>query len=375
MIESIEIRNFRCFEHTRLSGFKRINLIGGKNNSGKTALLEALYLNSSPAGNSVMFLIRLRGEYLKFIKALPERAWNNFFFNQNKNEAAILVSENEDKISDRLELSCDDAAKPFSRIIEEEEQNDEDMAESRDLVLNREYKRSELYLNRMVGDKRYPPSSMIAYAKGIAIKEAKLPDIREVKFVPASSRLSRATLAQEFDKADLNGNADKVLEAIRIIDPSVVQIKTLNIGEPAVYLRRENQGFLPLTLFGEAMSKITDFVLRLVNTRKSILLIDEIENGIHYSNQHSLWQMLFRLSLEFDIQVFSTTHSLEMIQTFSDVGLESGIEDAGVYFELARNVRTGQITGIRHELETLDYAVKRKMGVRGEQRFNRREQK
>ena len=42
MLKEIEIQNFRCFEHIKISGFERVNLIGGKNNAGKTALLEAL---------------------------------------------------------------------------------------------------------------------------------------------------------------------------------------------------------------------------------------------------------------------------------------------------------------------------------------------
>jgi AAA15 family ATPase/GTPase len=43
MIENISIENFRCFDKTEIKGFERINLITGKNNSGKTCLLEALY--------------------------------------------------------------------------------------------------------------------------------------------------------------------------------------------------------------------------------------------------------------------------------------------------------------------------------------------
>jgi AAA15 family ATPase/GTPase len=45
MIEKISIKNFRCFGNTTIEGFKRINLIGGLNNSGKTALLEAILMN------------------------------------------------------------------------------------------------------------------------------------------------------------------------------------------------------------------------------------------------------------------------------------------------------------------------------------------
>nr|MBL0687766.1 AAA family ATPase [Sulfurospirillum sp.] len=43
-ISFIEIEKFRSFDNLRVSGFKRVNLIGGKNNIGKTSLLEAISL-------------------------------------------------------------------------------------------------------------------------------------------------------------------------------------------------------------------------------------------------------------------------------------------------------------------------------------------
>ena len=44
-IENIEIKNFKCFENFSAEGFGRVNLIGGKNNVGKTAFMEACYLS------------------------------------------------------------------------------------------------------------------------------------------------------------------------------------------------------------------------------------------------------------------------------------------------------------------------------------------
>ena len=41
-IKNIKIKKYKCFENFEVDGFKRINLIGGKNNIGKTAFLEAL---------------------------------------------------------------------------------------------------------------------------------------------------------------------------------------------------------------------------------------------------------------------------------------------------------------------------------------------
>lgn len=47
MLDTLEIRNFRAFEHMRIEQLGRVNLITGKNNVGKTCLLEALQLYAS----------------------------------------------------------------------------------------------------------------------------------------------------------------------------------------------------------------------------------------------------------------------------------------------------------------------------------------
>ena len=44
MYKSFNIENFRCFSELTLKPLERINLIAGKNNIGKTALLEALWI-------------------------------------------------------------------------------------------------------------------------------------------------------------------------------------------------------------------------------------------------------------------------------------------------------------------------------------------
>ncbi|WP_448573154.1 AAA family ATPase [Trichothermofontia sp.] len=62
VLRSIEIQNFRCFDSLKASGFERLNLISGKNNIGKTALLEAIFLNSAPRPDTIFLLRQVRRE-------------------------------------------------------------------------------------------------------------------------------------------------------------------------------------------------------------------------------------------------------------------------------------------------------------------------
>lgn len=45
-----------------------------------------------------------------------------------------------------------------------------------------------------------------------------------------------------------------------------------------------------------------------------MLLIDEIENGLHHSALATIWEGLFLAAKEVGVQIFATTHSLECIQ-------------------------------------------------------------
>jgi len=55
-IKNIEIKNFKCFDNFQAEGFGRVNLIGGKNNVGKTAFMEAVFIASENNFESLLFI-------------------------------------------------------------------------------------------------------------------------------------------------------------------------------------------------------------------------------------------------------------------------------------------------------------------------------
>ncbi len=372
MITRFEIENFRCFEKMTMADLACVNLIGGKNNSGKTALLEALYLNHAPTVESINFLRRFRGESLETVKELPERAWDNLFLDPKRDVRFGLSVTRSDGTISTVHFKVDDNIKDgeFNKIDEGHNGSDQLLGPSA-FESGAENIESILSVFQSAPNDAFLFSLAANASKGIRIRQKKTtPTVKQIVFIPAGLKLSGSDLARAFDKAALNDNIGPVLEVIRVIDTSIVEAKTFNIGQPTLYLKREGQRFLPISLFGEALNRVVDLTLRVVNGGNETLLIDEIENGIHYTNQRALWQMLFKLAVEFETQIFATTHSWEMLRAFRDVGLEAGNEAVGAYFELAPNVRTGRITAIKHDLETLDYAVERGMRIRGEQRFS-----
>jgi AAA15 family ATPase/GTPase len=365
MIKTITIENFRCFDKLKVVGFEKVNLISGKNNAGKTALLEAIFLNSAPRPDTIFLLRQVRREQASFSKALPERTWINFFFQQNKNDRILIESVLDNDNSKTVEISIDESLKNFldSDYKDSEDQENDQKEMMISLFSGNESSVSVIHLKTKVSNEESFETQIVSSAKGLISKDIKVPDSKNVSFIPSFLRVSNRDLTSEFDKARLNEKDDEVLKAFKSIDDSITEVESFSIGEPTIYLKREGKGRLPLSLFGDAINRIADIILKLVNNENSILLIDEIENGIHHSNQVYFWNILYKLANELNVQIFATTHSLEMTQAFIKAGLEH--ENSAAHFELVRQAKTGKIVAIKRDLDTLDYGISHNEEVRG----------
>jgi AAA15 family ATPase/GTPase len=96
-------------------------------------------------------------------------------------------------------------------------------------------------------------------------------------------------------------------------------------------------------------------------------MIDEFENGLHYSIQEEVWEKLFKLAKELDIQVFATTHSGDTIKAFCKVAVEDKEVD-GKLFHLGRSAKTsnkGQIQAVSFDETQLKRFIDSGMEVRG----------
>jgi AAA15 family ATPase/GTPase len=364
MLKEIEIQNFRCFEQIKISGFERVNLIGGKNNAGKTALLEALVLYVAPKASSIEILKELRRESLEALKAMPKRAWDNLFYLLKKDQVIVIIGKIKNYQAYRVEIVIDSIFNKFKNTIA-------DMIASQgiiDALPKDKAGVSVITIKVIINEKEAVESSLIASSRGsIHIDRISIGyEADDVAIIPSFIRISGKELTAAYDRARLDDKDSEVLKAFQVIDPAIESVESFSIGEPTLYLRRKGEKRLPLPLFGDAINRVADIILKLVNSEHKILLIDEIENGIHYTNQREFWRILFRLAVELDTQIFATTHSLEMLQAFAEVGLEDNQKCSSAYFELAKKPKTDQIIGIRRDLETLNYALEHQKGVRGE---------
>jgi hypothetical protein len=327
-------------------------------------LLEAIFLYSYPYPNTIHPYIRgiIRKESLAVVPTIPKNAWDNLLFNLDRKNIIELKGSQSNQGDKLVKISISDSLK--DSLLG----RPEDWQQLYNFIAKNKSVISILNIQTIFDPENDSKDSqlnyfLIASSEGILA----LPDAgdEEPVIIAASVNKSLEELSESYTKIVFNEQEEEVLKALQILDPSIEKIESFFLGEPNLYLKRKETKRLPISLFGEAINRLIEIIFALLLNPQKIIFIDEIENGLHYTAYPDIWKTLFRLAIELDSQIFATTHSLEMIQAFADVGLEYYPEQ-GAYFELARSPRTDKIIGIKRQLSTLEYALKHGNEVRGE---------
>lgn len=311
MMNSVNIVNFKNLRDFSLDGWNRVNLIVGRNNVGKSSLLEALALYFSN-GNEMMIrsVLSDRG-----IIEEDNDAFLSLFTDfrdscSRKND--IYFSEKKD-FSDALCLRQRYLVRSKKRTAKGEAEYQEFMSEE------------ELSMARLSGqgaDKvlQIESPDTMAYCRfSESIIRGTIKERCRVSYIP-SFAISSSSNASAFDRISMTKLERKLIEALQIIDPDIEQINFLtNYGHservPYVVLKgSENK--CRLSTMGDGINRVLTIILKMLDCEDGVFLLDEFEDGLHYSVQTDLWRIIFQLSEMLRIQVFVTSHSSDCIRSF-----------------------------------------------------------
>lgn len=332
MVTAIAIENFRCFKKFKVDGLKPVTLIGGKNNVGKTVLLEALWLACSPTKATIEQMAELRQEFPENYKDFPEHVWDNLFLNRetgNLISLSYVVEDLDNKVN--IAFVWDDKA-----------------------TLSFSGQEGTFLTLSFDGKDKWVTAGKV---RGRGAKQA-------VEYISAIEKASGPSVARSYEKATVTAKDDLVLNALKIIDEGIVSARISILGGTRLELKRDGH-YLPVSMFGDAVTKVLNIVLKVVTSGAAIILIDEVENGLHHSVHAEFWRMLFGLAQKFNVQIVATSHSAEMIKAFNQVA-ESHAEGMSTYVELRRNGRTGNIVASTYDAELLEYRIQADKSYRGE---------
>lgn len=359
MLESLEIKNFRSLKDFHVARLGRVNLIVGKNNSGKSTVLEALRIYAGNAQRGLLEEIaeghdekyRLReSEQIESDIQLP---LSDFFVGrQFPHDETLSISIGE--------FASDDKALRIEHgfLVEEEVV----MKDASGNIVERTNRHRQI-LNTSSDEL---PSDSISHALFVTKGKRSFPPIRLDQFRPSNYR-SRVeisgtlpcsliptpfipvdVLAAEWDNIVFTEHEEVVRQALQIIAPEFENL-TFVRDKDDKYSRRNFHRFakvrmsdlphpVPLNSLGDGMLRVLQLVLKVFPAKGGFLLIDEFENGLHFSVQEKVWAMLFELAEKLDIQIFATTHSWDCIESFTNAARDNK-DVEGVLFRVGRSAK------------------------------------
>ncbi len=323
MLTGVEITNYRGFQSYQMEGLAQVNLLVGKNNSGKTALAEAVHLVMAGGDPTVLSeAAHRRGEMTSSEDGRLYPDLSHFFHGHeicSDSSFSIRSDDGFPKITVRL-IPLEEDPSLFSESHPDEEFETPPTygvmiegaagfgSEINDLGLS---ERGALIFNPRARGRQ-------------PVIGAGVP-LRPILFVPIDSVPSRR-LVQLWKQAVLTSKKDEVVGAMQLIADSIHDIVFLPSegvsrsasGPRDWYVVTTDYGKpIPLGSFGDGVRRLMILALSLSQVGGGTLLVDEIDTGLHYSVMADMWKLVVKKAVESNVQVFATTHSWDCIEALS----------------------------------------------------------
>jgi len=365
ILDSLEIKNFRAFKHLRIEKLGRVNLIVGKNNVGKTCVLEALLLFAR--------------------RAYPALIWESLGV---RDESAVLNSK---KPADLGDTSADvkylfHGRKPITEQVDPIEIGS---SQSPQGMLSLVTYWPDIHANKNLSDMVKPDEYDSAFmAPGIAVTIGS--DVRAIypldgnysvrwqtksfegkmREVPCifvgNYGLQSSLTSRLWDNIALSSLEREIVSALQIIAPKVTRVNLIGSRDrnaERIPIVKDDALDVPVPLrsMGEGMYRMFSIALALVNAKDGMLLIDEVDTGLHYSVLPDLWRLIFEVAHRLNVQVFSTTHSWDCIQAFQQAA-DANTEEEGMLIRLEH--RDGDVVPVMFDERKLNIAAREQIEVR-----------
>ncbi|MFN9733171.1 MAG: AAA family ATPase [Microcystis sp.] len=335
MLQSLKIEGFRGFQSFEMANLGRINLLVGKNNSGKTSILEAIliYVSKLDIGK-IQKIFNHRGEYshreidaanLLGGKVQSYDIKNLFYKYLLKDNQKIVIYE-PDKPANRVILSIQCTSK---ELLSKVNKNNLQAIGSFCLVVEFEHQEKVYSLS--------PEGEILQ----INLNDKKpSQDFKKLKlFWIAPQSIAVNTNRYFFSQSLLNSTDNLVIEALKIIEPKIEKIATTEEFQQSPFNPEwvGRGGFMvklagaeePVSIgsLGDGIWRMLGLVLAMVNLENGILLVDEIDSGLHFTVMTDMWKVVWEIAKKLNIQVFATTHSRDCWQSLAELITEEKITD------------------------------------------------
>jgi len=311
VITEVLIENFKCLAHLTLPELGRITLISGKNNVGKTALLEALFLFFDRlAPNMITKQYGWRG--VGSVMTSPEEMWGPIFVQYDLTKE-LLISVWVDKKQETARFKFNPnfmlEILPPSEMPHGSEGKSvrTDIEPIPSFSLDIEYEDSS--------NKKNVAHLVVSPKGATGIKHDYVPKPKKVAFIPAKVPIASRESSERFSRLTKIGRENEAVEFLKIIEPRLKKLRIISEGPEAIINGDIGLGrMIPIPFMGEGMSHMLDIILAMCECENSTVLVDEVDNGIHHSVLPKMWEAIGNVADAYKCQIITTTHSYECIE-------------------------------------------------------------
>lgn len=372
--DSVTIRRFRGLEDLELDGLGRFNLFVGANDVGKTSVLEAVFLLCGMGNPILLVPIQNRRNYL--VKKFDDLS--NLFYRLNTEEMIELTATTGLSRQRRsLSFSATDAwalEQPLAAgagSIRADGKNGNELSSSFgaaadavlqcDAVLRDDSGGSDLSVASWLRFHDDEPAGRIERQSALSHSE------------------DREILGRMSKKAALVGDSSSpvkhiaeiitrkrkpdILKCLRSIDP---QIDDVAVSDNTAYLDIGLDRMLPINMFGEGVGRTAAIVAQCILDEVDTILIDEIENGLHYKGLRPLVAAIMRLAASRGAQVFATTHSIDALKALREILHEDEFkkfQPESLCYLLARDYKD-KVHSYRLDFDQFDHSIEHDIEIR-----------
>lgn len=310
MAESITIRNFRCFSETKLSDCRRINVIVGANGSGKTALMEAIFLAVGPSPEIVTRLRRWRGFEVSGLAPISpmliyRSVWGDLFHDYDfrrpisislrgyaPHTRQVTINYNERKMISGGAGTAPRAS-AFSPIQ---------------------------FVWKGINNRTIATSTPRLEGGQMVVDPLPYSPV-EGLFFAAVQGYSATEAANRFSELSKRSEEGPIVEFFKQVFTFIEDLSVeLHGGTPMIFAKVDGMADrIPIGLVSGGLNKLASIITMFPNYPQGIALIDEIENGFYYKTLPKVWEALLHFGKLHDLQVFASTHSLECLKAAAEV--------------------------------------------------------
>jgi len=369
--ESITVEGFRGVSKAVLSDCQQVNILVGDNNSGKTSMLEAILLMCAPKDpGRWRLLTSLRGGWPLMDPPGPRLAWSRlnsmqwlFPLVDGKQSEIKLASCGNVPV---VNLSCRAemiAGEPERKALIDETQYIEGMLRPRSERLGERTTERGIEIRMQMqwnpefssqgrGQRSlFPPPDeyrmvLWEYGRGIGEVSNRGESVPTAYASPISHR-SDTYLSRQVSRLLRLEKKEQVLELIKEVDPRIDDFSLLwpvteenspeelnHPGDAVVHLAVTGVGLVPIQGMGDGLRRALHLACLVAQLGEGgVLVIDEVEVGMHTSVLKGAFSWLVRACKRSGVQLFATTHSLEAV----DAMLASSEDDQLALFRLEPN--------------------------------------